>query len=405
MIFPSAESSSMLEVRHLRTLLALTEAGTVSRAAERVHLTQSALSHQLKTLEAHYGVATVKRHGQSVKLTEPGQRLVALARTVMGEVRTAERDLTKLVRKPAGTLRIVLECHTCFDWLMPIMDAFRKHWPEVELDLVSGFHPNPIALLADGKTDLVIGSENKPRRGIVFHPLFRFEVLAVLPTDHRFREKRYLSAGDFARETLITYPVPEERIDLIRRVLKPAGVRPKRRTPALTGAILQLGPSRRGVAALPNWGIKNYVDYKYVIARSIGRNGLWSNLHGATTAEMARQPFIRDFLETARRACFSRLDGVVPVQKTGESSPLRFFPQFHPPHGDRSDVAFAQARARRLVIAFQRARGDGQGRTEGFGFLDHRPQVLAHGVDVDGDSADVLALERRGERRPACFQH
>ena len=139
-------------------------------------------------------------------------------------------------------------------------------------------------------------------------------MLAVLPTDHRFREKRYLSAGDFAQETLITYPVPEERIDLIRRVLKPAGVRPKRRTTELTVAILQLVASRRGVAALPNWGIKNYVDYKYVIARRIGRNGLWSNLHGATTAEMARQPFIRDFLETARRACFSRLDGVVPVQ-------------------------------------------------------------------------------------------
>src|SRR5436853_7321291 len=113
------------------------------------------------------------------------------------------------------------------------MAVVRKGLPEVELVLVSGFHPNPIALLADGKTDLVIGSENKPRRGIVFHPLFRFEVLAVLPTDHRFREKRYLNAGDFARETLITYPVPQERIDVIRRVLKPAGVRPARRTTEL----------------------------------------------------------------------------------------------------------------------------------------------------------------------------
>jgi LysR family transcriptional regulator for metE and metH len=304
----------MLELRHLRSLIALAETGTVSRAAERVHLTQSALSHQLKALEERYGSPVVKRHGQSVKLTESGQRLVALARSVMGEVQSAERDLARLARSPARALRIALECHTCFDWLMPIMDVFRKEWPEVELDLVSGFHPNPIALLADGKTDLVIGSENKPRRGVVFHPLFRFEVLAVLPTDHPLREKRYLSAGDFAGETLITYPVPEERIDLIRRVLTPAGVHPQRRTTELTVAILQLVASRRGVAALPNWGIKNYVDYKYVIARSIGRNGLWSNLHGATTAEMARQPFIRDFLETARRECFSRLDGVVPVQ-------------------------------------------------------------------------------------------
>jgi len=304
----------MLEVRHLRTLIALAEAGTVSRAAERVHLTQSALSHQLKALESHYGVPVVKRHGQSVKLTESGQRLVALAHSVMGEVQSAERDLAKLARTPARTLRIALECHTCFDWLMPIMDVFRKEWPEVELDLVSGFHPNPVGMLVEGKTDLVIGSENKPRRGVVFHPLFRFEVLAVLPTDHPLRAKRTLSAGDFAQETLITYPVPEERIDLIRRVLKPAGVHPKRRTTELTVAILQLVASRRGVAALPNWGIKNYVDYKYVIARRIGKGGLWSNLHAATTTDTAPQPFLRDFLETARRECFSRLDGVVPVR-------------------------------------------------------------------------------------------
>jgi LysR family transcriptional regulator for metE and metH len=268
----------------------------------------------LKALESHYGTAVVKRHGQTVKLTESGQRLVALARSVMGEVQTAERDLAKLARTPARTLRIALECHTCFDWLMPIMDVFRKDWPEVELDLVSGFHPNPIAMLADGKTDLVIGSENKPGRGIVHHPLFRFEVLAVLPTDHPLREKRYLSAGDFARETLITYPVPEDRIDLIRRVLKPAKVHPRRRTTELTVAILQLVASRRGVAALPNWGIKNYLDYKYVIARRIGKNGLWSNLYGATTREMAGQAFLQDFLETARRECFTKLDGVVPVE-------------------------------------------------------------------------------------------
>jgi LysR family transcriptional regulator for metE and metH len=304
----------VIEIRHLRSLIALAEAGTVSRAAERVHLTQSALSHQLKGLESHYGTAVVKRHGQTVKLTESGQRLVTLARSVMGEVQTAERDLAKLARTPARALRIALECHTCFDWLMPIMDVFRKDWPEVELDLVSGFHPNPIALLADGKTDLVIGSENKPRRGIVFHPLFRFEVLAVLSTDHPLRGKRYLSAGDFAEETLITYPVPEDRIDLIRRVLKPAKVHPTRRTTELTVAILQLVASRRGVAALPNWGIKNYVDYKYVIARRIGKNGLWSNLYSATTREMAGQPFLRDFLETAKRECFAKLDGVVPVE-------------------------------------------------------------------------------------------
>jgi len=145
----------MLELRHLRTLMALAEAGSVSRAAERVHLTQSALSHQLKALERQYGVAVVERHGQTVRLTESGRRLVTLARTVATDIQAAERDLAKLSGKRAGILRVALECHTCFDWLMPIMDRFRKHWPDVELDLVSGFHPKPLGLLLQGKADLV----------------------------------------------------------------------------------------------------------------------------------------------------------------------------------------------------------------------------------------------------------
>lgn len=305
---------SILEIRHLRTLIALAEAGSVSRAAQRVHLTQSAVSHQLKALEEHYGAPIVKRHGQSVVLTEAGIRLVATAKTVIEEIRVAERDLAKLANAPSGTLRIALECHTCFDWLMPIMDAFRGHWPGIELDLVSGFHTDPLRLLDNGQADLVIGSETPRRRGIVYQPLFRFEILAVLPPRHPLAAKRILKAVDFASQTLITYPVPEERIDLIRQVLKPAGVHPRRRTAELTIAVLQLVASQRGVAALPNWAIKNYVEYDYVVARRIGAGGLWSNLYAATTRETAGRPYLRDFLETAKSTCFATIDGLAPIQ-------------------------------------------------------------------------------------------
>lgn len=304
----------MIEVRHLRTLAALADAGTVSAAAQRVHLTQSALSHQLRALEAHLGAPVVKRRGQTVELTEAGQRLVALSRTVLGAIRDAERDLARLADRPGGSLRIVLECHTCFDWLMPVMDAFRRQWPEIELDLVPGFHADPASLLLEDRVDLVIGSRHARRRGIVQQPLFRFEIMAVLPTDHPLHSRHHLEARDFAGETLITYPVPQERIDLIREVLKPAGVRPHVRTAELTVAILQLVASRRGIAALPGWGIRNYVEYGYVIARRIGKKGLWSDLYGLMTQETARRAYAADFIETAKSRCFETLTGLVPLK-------------------------------------------------------------------------------------------
>jgi LysR family transcriptional regulator, regulator for metE and metH len=307
------EIREVLEIRHLRSLMALADAGTVSAAADRVCLSQSAVSHQIRALEAHYRTPIVKRQGQSVVLTPAGERLVKLARTVMEDLQAAERDLARLKERPSGSLRIALECHTCFDWLMPIMDVYRHHWPEVEMDLVSGFHPHPLTLLVDGKADLIVGSERTERRGVVFRSMFRFEVLAVLPTDHPLKAKRYLTAADFEGETLITYPVPDSRIDVIRRVLKPAKIGFKQRTAELTIAILQLVASHRGIAALPNWGIRKHIDLDYVIARRIGKNGLWSDLYAASTIELDKQAFIQDFLETARRTCFATLDGIVSI--------------------------------------------------------------------------------------------
>ena len=304
---------SILELRHLRTLAALQETGSVSLAARRVHLTQSALSHQLKALQNHYGLPMVQRRGQAVELTDAGKHLVALAGKVLREIQAAERDLAKMSQQGTGNLRIVLECHTCFDWLMPLMDAFRQHWPGVELDLVSGFHSDPVKLLEEGGADVVIGSELTQRRSIVHHPLFRFEILAVLAPEHSLARKRILHPSDFAGETLITYPVPEDRIDLIFNVLKPAGVHPPRRTAELTVAILQLVASRRGIAALPSWGIKNYVDHDYVISRRIGTHGLWSNLYVSTLEQTASRPYLKDFLVTAKNTCFSTLNGIVPL--------------------------------------------------------------------------------------------
>jgi LysR family transcriptional regulator, regulator for metE and metH len=305
--------TAMLEIRHLKSLIAIADCGSLSRAAGRIHLTQSALSHQLRALEDHYHVRLIDRGTRAVTLTRAGERMVAAARAVIEQIHSAERDVARLAHKPAGTLRIALECHTCFDWLLPIMHVFRKEWPEVQLDLVSGFHPSPLELLADGEADVIIGSPQKRRRGVAWHPLFRFEVLAVLPTDHRLRAKRYLAAEDFADETLITYPVPDDRIDLIRHVLKPAGVKPRRRTTELTLAILQLVASHQGVAALPSWGVASYVNREQVLGRRIGKTGLWSDLYAATTTAMAKQPYLEDFLETARRECFANLQSIVPL--------------------------------------------------------------------------------------------
>jgi LysR family transcriptional regulator for metE and metH len=304
----------MLELRHLRSVVAIAETGSISKAGKRLNLSQPALSHQMKALEDYLGTELFQRKSNPLRLSNSGQRLLTSAYEVEKLVMQCERDIARIADGKAGQLRIAVECHSCFDWLMPSMDAFREGWPEVEMDLVAGFQPDPVGLLLEDAADLVIVSQAKPRTGVKFHPLFRYEVLALLARHHPYTKKSYLTAKDFEKETLVTYPIPDDRIDVIREILQPAGIDPPRRKTELTVAILQLVASHRAIAAMPGWAVQPYLEKSYVVSRPIRKSGLFSNLYAATTTERATSVYMVEFLDTMRRISFSTLKGIEPVK-------------------------------------------------------------------------------------------
>jgi LysR family transcriptional regulator for metE and metH len=307
--------TSILDLRHLRTLLALLESGSVSRAAALQNVTQSALSHQLKALEEFYGLTLFERKSAPVAFTPAGQRLLELAQAVIPAVEKAERDVARLGGHGAGKLRIAVECHTCFDWLMPSMDALRLRWPEVEQDIVSGFQSDPVGLLHQDRADVAIVSEvDADERDVAIHPLFEFDIVAILPLGHRLLAQAHLEARDFSDQTLITYPVPDEMLDLVRQVLRPAGVEPPRRTTELTVAMLQLVASGRGFAALPLWAVQTYLQRGYVAQQRIGPNGLTGRLYAVTRQagkEAGRDDaYLEDFVQVMRETSLRNLPGI-----------------------------------------------------------------------------------------------
>ena len=301
---------SILEVRHLKTLVALREAGNLLRAAVLLNVTQSALSHQIKQLEEHHGTPLFERKSVPVRFTPAGERLLKLADSVLPQIAEGERDLARLAQGTAGQLRIAVECHTCFDWLMPAMDTFRGRWPEVELDIVSGFQADPVGLLYGHRADIAIVSEIDADETVDSHPLFRFEIVALLAKDHALADRDYLVAEDFAGDTLITYPVPDDMLDIVRQVLKPAGVQTARRTTELTVAMLQLVASKRGIATLPIWAAQNYLNRNYVLAKRITPKGLTGRLYAACLPELSGKPYLADFVTTTRESCYLNLRSV-----------------------------------------------------------------------------------------------
>jgi LysR family transcriptional regulator for metE and metH len=284
----------VLEIRHLRTLNALREADSLVEAAERLHLTQSA--------EERLGLPLFVRKTKPIRFTSAGLRLLQLADATLPLLRGAERDIARLLGGTAGRLHMAIECHSCFQWLMPTIDLFRDAWPEVELDLASGFSFAPLPALARGDLDLVVTT---------YVPLFTYEAMLAVANQHPLANKAFIVAEDLLSETLITYPVERDRLDIFTRFLEPAEVEPAQvRTSELTVMMMQLVASGRGVCGMPHWALHEYSARGYVKAKRLGEKGLFATLYAAVRTDMLDAPYMRDFLLTAKDTSFSTLDGV-----------------------------------------------------------------------------------------------
>ena len=312
----TTNSSSMrtqigLGLHHLTTLHTLSQTGSLVEAASRLHLTQSALSHQLKELEARIGMALFIRKSKPLRFTSAGLRLLQLADELLPQIRLAEQDLLRLAGGESGRLNMAIECHSCFQWLMPTIDRYRNHWPDVEMDFASGFNFAPLPALARGELDLVITSDplNKPE--LMYIPLFDYEMLLAMSHRHPLSQKNWIEPTDLTEETLITYPVEHSRLAVFKDFLDPASLEPAAiRTVELTMMMLQLVASQRGVCTLPNWALAEYLDQKHIVNRQLGAQGVWCTLFAAIRTEHQSQPYIVDFIETARDTCFSQLNGI-----------------------------------------------------------------------------------------------
>lgn len=305
----------MIDLRHLKTLVALRSAGSLVDAADRLHLTQSALSHQLKALEHLLDVELFIRKSKPLQFTPAGQRLLKLADDLLPRVEAAQRDLQRLSSGQAGRLHLAIECHSCYQWLMPTLDAFRQKWPEVEVDVPGGHHFAPLGALKRQELDLVITADPRPIEGIGYTPLFRYESLLAIPRDHAFAAKDWIEPVDLAGEILITYPVERNLLDIFSHFLDPAGVEPAGiRTAELTILMMQLVASHRGVCALPSWAITEYLERNYVAAKRLGKQGTWGTLYAAHRENQQALEFLGDFINTARQTSAKVLEGILPAE-------------------------------------------------------------------------------------------
>ncbi|MBU5616851.1 LysR family transcriptional regulator [Psychrobacter sp. TAE2020] len=291
----------MLELRHLNTLTALRAHGSLAAAADELHVTASAVSHQLKELENYYDISLVNRRTRPLTFTPAGKTVLALADSIMPQVSRTKANLKRLAHGQAGRLRLASECHSCFDWLMPILNRYRREWSDVELDFATGFEPEPHHLLMEGDIDLLITTSNLPIEGLSYQPLFEYESRLVLSPLHDLAEQDFIRPEDLTAETLIAYPVEVKRLDIIANFMTPAQVNFKNiRTTELTAMLIQLVASERGVAALPDWVVAEYEKKGWVVSRPLG-NGVYCQLYAATRDSSQDTAYMQGFASLLER--------------------------------------------------------------------------------------------------------
>lgn len=291
-----------IEFRHLRTIKAIHETGGLARAADTLGITQSALSHQIKGIEDQAGVELFVRRSKPLKLSSAGQRLLAAADRILPEVAALEAEFAGLIQGSTGRMHIAIECHACFEWLFPVLEGFRKAWPDVDVDIRPGLAFDALPALQKEKVDLVVSSDPEDLPSVTFLPLFDYEPVFVAGSNHPLAQKDFIDAEDFRTETLITYPVDRARLDVFSQLLTPAKVTPRDvRQVELTAVILLLVASGRGVAVLPDWVVRQAAYGSDYVTRPLTQNGLTRRLYAAVRDGDADLPFVAHLVRNARQ--------------------------------------------------------------------------------------------------------
>ncbi|WP_238364834.1 LysR family transcriptional regulator [Mesobacterium pallidum] len=289
-----------IEFRHLRTVRAIHEAGGLARAAELLNITQSALSHQIKGLEDQAGVELFVRKSKPMRLSAAGQRLLRAAEKVLPEIDALQAEFMGLRDGSSGRLHIAIECHACFEWLFPVLEQFRKSWPDVDVDIRPGLAFDALPALVKEDVDVVISSDPEELKGVAFSPLFDYQPVFVASKSNPLAEKDWIEAEDFRDQTLITYPVERSRLDVFSQLLMPAKVEPAAlRQAELTAVILLLVASNRGVSVLPDWVVREVKYSSDYVTRPLTQGGLTRRLYAATRVEDLEKPFMADLIRLA----------------------------------------------------------------------------------------------------------
>lgn len=290
----------MIERIHLTILREIERRGSLTAAAESLNLTQSALSHTIKKLEALKGVSLWQKDGRKIRLTEAGEYLLNQASRVLPQLERIDEVLEQFAKSERGSLHIGMECHPCYQWLLKVVEPFLNQHSGIDIDVKQRFQFGGMAALFNHDIDILITPDPILKEGIAFEKVFPYEQVLLVSNSNPLAQQHYVEPADLSDQVLFTYPVEMTRLDVFQQFLLPAQCRPKKhKTFEATEIILQMVANNRGVATLPKWLAEEHQNTMPIQTVRLGRKGIHKSIHVGYRAPDRDDVYIRDFIDLA----------------------------------------------------------------------------------------------------------
>ncbi len=292
----------MLERIHLEILTAIKEHGTLTKAANSLHLSQSALSHSIKKLEGQLATPIWKKQGRNLRLTAAGERIQTLANRVLPQFLHTELLLNQIAKGEAGALRIGMECHPCYQWLLRVIQPYLVQWPEIDMDVKQEFQFGALGALLSYEIDVLITPDPLFKLKIDYIPVFDYEHRLVVSASHQLAQQDFVLPEQLSDEVLLSYPVEPQRLDIFSQFLNPAkcSVR-QHKNIETTEIMLQMVAAGRGICALPGWLVDEYAKSMPIKSIRFGEKGISKQIFIGIRKDEQDINYLNDFIAQAKK--------------------------------------------------------------------------------------------------------
>ncbi len=288
-----------MELKYFKLIKTIADEGSIANSSEKLFLTQSALSHQLKELEQQLGFKVFHRSRNKWKLTEEGAELNSLGNTVLNNIEKGFKNIEQIRSGSVGSIKISTECYSFYQGLPGFIQKMGLLYPDIKVDLILEATHQPISKILSNDIDMAIVSTKPANDLLSYTEIFEDEIYAIMHNENPLNKLDFLEASHFSNVHLIIHSFPLETVSVYEQFLKPNNVTPiKLSAVPLTEVALEMVHANMGLMCMPKWALKSFHLSNDLIFKRIKKNGLKRTHYLVTKEENTSKKYIRDFISS-----------------------------------------------------------------------------------------------------------